>query len=299
MYISTDLECLSHKKSTQVSPSRFSQSSFQTISCMDRMFKYLLLLAVSFVFASCDAVDPNDSDFKLYYSVSGSVLDYVDDGSPYLKEDAPVVLDGDTSVSNEEGIYFFEKVLMGNHIISISLPNYEYFADTINILSDTVINLPLYGVKEDYFPIQVNTQKRFEYHSGSGGGLFWVSDSGEATWEIYSLIQQGDDLIYYVWETLIYVRKTQSGETFPPDTVITNFEFIEDRSHVITIQNSIWDGISFDRYLDPRRGDTIYFTLYRTHSVCKTYLKRNVGIVKLQEQDMVYLSGTTYELIEY
>jgi len=259
-----------------------------------KLISFLFLLT-GLAFISCDSVDPNDSHLNLYYTISGTVLDHVDDGSPYKKEGATINLDGDTSMSNADGEYHFENVPMGRHIISFSSPGYEYFADTINVNSDTVFDIHIYGLKEDYFPIQVNTQKRFEYHSGSGGGLFWVSDSGEATWEIYSLIQQGDDLIYYVWETLIYVRKTQFGETFPPDTIVTNFKFIEDNSHVITIKNSTWNGMSFDRYLDPRRGEIIMFGTIPGHSI---YLKKNVGIWKLHYEEWQHLSGVTYQLIE-
>jgi len=260
--------------------------------CYQGLVGFLLLLTV-LAFISCDSVDPNNPEFK-FYSVSGNVLDYVDDGSPYLKEGAPVVLDGDTSISNTEGIYSFNKVIRGKHIISVSMPGYEYFADTIFIYSDTLINIPLYGIKEDYFPIEVNTQKSFEYHSG-GYGIFGWSDSGEATWDIYSSIQQGDNIVYNVKETLIYVRTTTLGDTLPPVTVITNFKFIEDEFHIITIQNSTWNGMSFDRYLDPRRGDIIMFGTIPGHSI---YLKRNVGIWKLHYEEWLHLSGITYQLIE-
>jgi hypothetical protein len=265
---------------------------------MIKSLKYILFLIYSFVIISCNTVDPNDSDLGGHHTVSGTIWDHVNNNSPNRKVGAPVVIGNDTSVSNTEGEFNFSNVLEGKHIISVSLPNYEFYADTINVLMDTVIDIHLFGIKEDYFPIQVNTQKRFEYHSGSGGGLFWVSDSGEATWNIYSLMQQEDKLIYNVEEKLIYVRTTQIGGTYPPDTVVTTFKFIEDESHVITIQSSIWDGISFNRYLDPREGNIIQYSFYRTHSVCTIYLKRNVGLSKLREEDNLYLSGTTYELIE-
>ena len=258
-----------------------------------KLISFLLTLSILAI-TSCNSVDPNDSNLIFSHTVSGTVLDYVDDGSPYLKEGAPVVMDNDTSISNAEGIYLFNNVIRGKHIVSVSIPGYEYFIDTIFVYSDTLINIPLYGVKEDYFPIEVNTQKRFEYHSG-GGGLFWVSDSGEATWDIYSLVHQDNDLIYSVKETLIYVRTTQLGDTLPPVTVITNFKFIEDEYHVITIQNSTWNGMSFDRYLDPRRGEIIMFGTIPGHSI---YLKKNVGIWKLHYEEWQHLSGITYQLIE-
>ncbi|MBE0571305.1 MAG: hypothetical protein IH618_07155 [Ignavibacteriaceae bacterium] len=265
---------------------------------MIKALKYILFIIYGLLIVSCNTVDPNDSDLNEYHTVSGTVWDYVNNNSPNRKEAAPVVIDEDTSVSNAEGEFYFDKVLEGSHIISVSLPNYEYYADTINVISDTVITIPIFGVKDNYFPIQVNTQKRYEYHSGSAGGLFWVSDSGEVTWNIYSFTQQGENLVYNVAETLIYVRTTQIGGTFPPDTVVTEFKFIEDESNVITIQSSIWDGISFNRYFDPREGDIIQYNFYRTHSVVTIYLKRNVGLSKLKEEDNLYLSGTTYELIE-
>lgn len=265
---------------------------------MINSLKYILFLICCLIFVSCNTVDPIDSDLNKYHTVSGTVWDYVNNNSPNRKVGAPVVIDTDTSISNAEGEFYFDKVLEGVHVISISLPNYEYYIDTINVISDTVITIPIFGVKEDYFPIQVNTQKRYEYHSGSAGGLFWVSDSGEVTWNIYSLTQQGENLIYNVAETLIYVRTTQIGGTFPPDTIVTEFKIIENESEVITIQYSIWDGISFNRYLDPREGDIIQYNFYRTHSVVTIYLKRNVGLSKLKEEDNLYLSGTSYELIE-
>ena len=70
----------------------------------------------------------------------------------------------------------FDKVNSDYHIISVSLPGFEYYIDTVSVQSDTVIDIHISCTKEDYFPIQVNTQKRFEYHYGSGGGFFWIPD---------------------------------------------------------------------------------------------------------------------------
>lgn len=261
---------------------------------MRNILIYNLLVAATFYITSCDENPVNPNNLNKYYKVSGTVWDHCNNNSPNPKAGVPVVIDNDTSITNSAGEFNFDKVNSDYHIISVSLPGFEYYIDTVSVQSDTVIDIHISGTKEDYFPIQVNTQKRFEYHYGSGGGLFWISDSGEATWNIYSLIQEEDKLIYNVEETLIYVRTTQFGGTYPPDTVITNFKFIEDVNHIITIQSSIWGGIYFNRYLDPREGDIIQFNFLER----KIYLKRNVGLYKLSEENMLYLSGTTYDLIE-
>jgi len=265
---------------------------------MKKIIIFILFLAFCFIILSCDTVDPNGPDQVKYFTVSGIILDHVNNNSPNPKAGVLVEIENDTATSNNAGEFYFSKISAGKHIVNVSLPNYEPYADTINIISDTTIAIHLFGIKDDYFPIQVNTKKRFKYHSGSAGGLFWVSDSGEVTWNIYSLTQQGNNLIYNVAETLIYVRTTQIGGTFPPDTLITEFQIIENETNVINIQSSIWDGITFSRYLDPREGDLIQYNFYRTHSIVKIYLKRNVGLSKLREEDNLYLSGTTYELIE-
>jgi hypothetical protein len=261
---------------------------------MKNAFLYCFLIATTCFIASCDENPVDQNNLSKYYKVTGTVWDHCNNNSPNPKTNVPVVIDNDTSITNTAGEFSFDKVNSGSHIISVSLTGFEHYIDTVSVGSNTVIDIHISGIKEDYFPIQVNTQKRFEYHYGSGGGLFWVSDSGEAIWNIYSLIQEEDKLIYNVEETLIYVRTTQNGGTFPPDTVVTTFKFIEDESHIITIQSSIWDGIYFNRYLDPREGDIIQFNFLER----KIYLKRNVGLYKLSEESMLYLSGTTYELIE-
>jgi len=253
-----------------------------------------VLILTCLTYLSCDSVDPNNSDLLFYYSLSGVVLDHVDDGSPYEKEGAPIVLDGDTSISNSEGEYSFQNVLIGQHTISFSSQGYEYFENKITIHSDTNFDIHIYGLKEDYFPIEVNAQKNYQYSSG-GGGVFWYYSSGEAIWDIHSSAQQGDDVIYNVRETLTYVTITQFGDTLPPVTEITNFKFIEDNSHIITIQYSDWDGMSFYRYLDPRRGEIIMFGEIPGHSI---YLKKGVGIWKLHFEEWQHLSGKTYQLIE-
>ena len=73
--------------------------------------------------------------------------------------------------------------------------------------------------------------------------------------------------------------------------MITNFKFIEDVNHIITIQSSIWGGIYFNRYLDPREGNIIQFNFLER----KIYLKRNVGLsTKLSKE---YMSISVVQLM--
>lgn len=140
---------------------------------MKRLLQYFILLQFGFIILSCskNPIVPSQSDSVKYYTVSGIVLDHVyPDVSPSYRAGVPVVLDNKTVITNSIGEYSFSNVTEGNHIISVSLPEDEPYLDTINVLNDTILYIHLFGIKKDYFPIQVNTQKRFEYHSCNGFG---------------------------------------------------------------------------------------------------------------------------------
>ena len=108
--------------------------------------------------------------------------------------------------------------------------------------------------------------------------------------------EENGNNIYSVKETLIYAR-TINGKNPQLDTIITQFKIIEDNSHKITIKLYPWDGISFNRYLDPRQGEIIELIFY-TAPQCKISLKKNVGLYILKTYDSAHLWSKNYKLIE-
>ena len=266
---------------------------------MKRILHYYLLFQIGFIVISCNKnpVEPSGSVSENYHTVSGTVLDQVyPDVSPFYKASVPVVLDNDTAISGSLGEYSFIKVPKGNHIISVSLPDYEYYQDTITVWSDTIKNIYLYGIKADYFPtIQVNSQKRFKYDSGGGFGGGY--SSGEALWSFDSLKEENGNQIYSVKETLIYTRTSSWGSP-QVDTAITLFKIIEDNFHRITIGLYPWDGINFNRYLDPRQGNGDIIKISSLGYEISISLKKNVGLYKMEMHESAHLSYIIYELIE-
>lgn len=267
---------------------------------MKVIIKYFLWFHFVFIVISCNKnpVEPFNSNSNKYHKVTGTVLDQVfPDVSPYYKEGVPVVLDNDTAVSGSNGEYIFNNVLEGNHTISVSIPDYEYYLDTISVWSDTIKNIVLYGIKADYFPtIQLNSQKRFKYSSSAG--FIGIYTSGEALWSFDSLKEENGNYIYSVKETLIDTTTSSWGSP-RIDTLITQFKIIENNSHKIIIELYPWEGINFNRYLDPRQGegDIIKISMYGLLSITIS-LKKNVGLYKMEANDSAHLSSERYELLE-
>lgn len=263
---------------------------------MKRIYRFILLIYFSLIFISCNKNPIVPIDTIKSYTVSGAVSDWIDPGSsPSAKIGAPVVLDNDTSISNLYGEYAFNQVTEGIHIISVLLPNYEPYIDTITVLRDTTIWIALFGTKEDYFPpIELNSQKKFKY--GSGAAFIGIADSGEALWSFDSLKEENGNHIYGVKETLIFKRTIHGGN---PEfyTIITQFQIIVDSLHRITIGLEPWDAVSFNRFYDQRLGEIIKLPLWYVNPVY-IWVKKNIGLYKMEAKDDAHLAGIRYELIE-
>lgn len=275
---------------------------------MKRVLGYLLMISLIFVIVTCKKNDSSESNpvspplshplpSKQYYSVSGTVFNVMSkDYSPGIIKGAPIVIDKDTVISDAGGRYIFNKINVGSHNINVSLPEYEHYTKTISIPSDTINQIYLYGTKEDYFPIQENSQKKFKYSSGSSNGVYNIYIKGEALWLIKSSKQVGDSKVYEVVETLIDTTKifgTVYSEKI--DTLITSFTISENSSKIIAFKSSILDGVSFDRYWDHRLGE-VNIVISGNPMLIIT-LKKNVGLTKINKYSDRG-SGTTYELIQ-
>jgi hypothetical protein len=242
-------------------------------------------------------------DTTKYYSVSGIVFDVVsNDYSPGLKNGAPIYLDNDSTFSGTDGTFIFNKVSKGDHIIRVTLPNYEPYFNSILVSRDTSIAIYLYGIKGDYFPIQDNSQSKFNYHSSASNAVYTWADSGEATWTISAAQQIGDSKIYNVFEKIIFKRKT-----FAPiyseevDSSSSTFTISESNNNIISFQSSVLDGVSFNRFLDPRQeqNGVIVKSYNNPGSVISTVnisLKKNIGLIKINQ--FGYGWSKTYELVQ-
>lgn len=271
---------------------------------MKRLLQYFILLQFVFIIFSCSKnpvktsksdISQSESDSVKFYTVSGIVLEHVYAVvSPSYRAGVPVVLDTDTTITDSSGNYSFNNVTKGDHIISVSLPEDRPYLNTITVLNDTIFYIHLYGLKPDYFPIKVNTQKRFEYYSCNGIG--GVCDTGKALWSIDSLKEENGISIYSVKETLIYAS-TFYEQNPQLDTVITQFRITENDSHIITIKLQYpWNDISFNRYLDPRQGEIIELSFPPGQR--KISLKKNVGLYNMHYYDSAHLWSVNYQLIE-
>jgi hypothetical protein len=281
---------------------------------MKKLFKYFYVLICALLIISCDS----DSDVIITYqtvpdpappqinynpnkfhTVRGAVYDYVyTDTSPFEKKDVPVVLDNDTVRSDAHGYYIFSKVKEGIHNISISLPNYEPFAKTISVPPDTMLRINVFHVKEDYFPIQENSQKKFKYYDYWTNNISTSRTRGIAIWNISSSKMVNDTRVYSILETLVDTSTSSGsgGINTTYDTVKTNFEITVDNSNNINIKLSIINGLSFNRYQNPLQGEIVTITQNggTTRSVS---LKKNVGLYKISTNGFRGIE-TTYQLIE-
>lgn len=266
-----------------------------------RIFQFVLLIYISFIFISCNKNPIMPINTNEYYTVSGRVYEQIDpSSSPSVVREAPVVLDNDTAITNFYGEYTFDKVPEGSHILRILLPNYEPYLNTVTVLSDTSFWITLHYFKEDYFPpIELNSQKRFRYTYQAYNGIQFIYAEGEALWAFDSLKSENGNRTYFVKETLIDTLTINGGNS-QIDTLITTLIINEDTLHFITMESlgsSIWNGISFWRYLDPRLGEVIKFPIGYV-SWRYFWLKKNVGLCKVERNDNLHPSIEKYELIE-
>lgn len=238
-----------------------------------------------------------------YYSVSGIVFDVISsDYSPGIKKDAPIYIDNNSTISGSDGRFIFNKISEGSHTVIVTLPNYEPFSRTITVLSDTNLSIYLYGKKEDFFPIKENSFIKFNYSSSSSDGVSSVSDSGDATWSISTSKQVDDSKVYEVVESIIYTRKIY-GPIYSEklDTSSTFFTISINNSDVVSFKSSVLNGVSFNRYLDPRQeqGGVIIKNYNNPGPLISTInisLKKNVGLYKIVQFGNRW--GKTYELIQ-
>ncbi len=266
---------------------------------MKMILKYIAVLLIIISFSNCKDDITTPADTTKYYSVSGIVFDVVsNDYSPGLKKGAPIYLNNDSTTSGTDGRFLFNKVSKGNHIIKVTLTNYEPFSTSILVSKDTSIAIYLYGKKEDYFPIQENSQKKFKYYDYWTNLISSSTSKGEAIWDIYTPQMSGSTKIYSAKETLIFTNtfNGSGGTTVKLDTVITPFEIRQDQFNNINITLSIINGFSFNRYQRITLGEII--TLTQNGATMRgVSLKKNVGLYKIQTFGDRGIN-TTYELIE-
>lgn len=267
-------------------------------------FIIIFLLIALFYQCSDDNIStPDDNlppiDTAKYYSVSGIVFDVVsNEYSPGIKKYAPIFIDNDSTRSGDDGRFMFNRVIEGNHIISISLPEYEPFSKTITIPNDTIITIYIYGVKSVYFPVHENNQILFNYRFSSTNFVTTILDEGTALWNVNSTNVVNTDTIYNVEETIIYTRTTNGVPATQQDTVISSFQIIEDSLKIIVINSSFLNSISFSRYMDHRQEqDGLISKSYNIgSSTINISLKKNVGFFKINQIGNRW--GKTYERVQ-
>ena len=251
---------------------------------------------------------PIDTNITIYlvstlkfYSVTGVVFDVVsNDYSPGLKNGAPVVLDKDTVFSDNSGKYKFNSVIEGKHIVTITLPSYEAFSTNITVNTDIFLPIYLYGIKEDYFPIQESIPIKFKYNSSYSNFVSSVQETGEAFWHIYEYKETGDIKVYNLEETVIFTRTDNYGGS-SLDTSYSIFQISENNTNTISVKSGILDGISFNRYQDSRQEqEGVIYKVYNSPgsliSTITISLKKNTGISKIVQQGNRWYK--TYELIQ-
>lgn len=267
---------------------------------MKQIINKTLLVILIFVAVTCkdSPTESNRVNQVPSYSISGIVYDVVsNDYSPGVKKGAVIYFDKDSTFSDEEGKFIFNKISKGDHLISISLPLYEVYSRKISVQKDTNITIYLYGKKEDYFPLKDSSRIKYKYHSSSSSIVYSIEDIGEAEWNIRKVINSTN---YKVDETIIYKHIFHSplySETL--DTLINSFTMTADGS-TISFRSSILDGVSFSRYNDVRQGEVITKTFTNPGSVISTiniYLKKNVGLTKIFQFGSGGRWSKTYELI--
>jgi hypothetical protein len=254
---------------------------------MKRLIQILLITFIVFNIFSCE----NPVELK-FYTLSGVVFDKIYwDSTPYVMDNAPVVLDGDRVYTNLKGEYSFTNVREGAHTISVIRGEDYIYKETIIVSSNTIYNINILGNKEDYFPIDSNYEKDFKYNAYNYGSNSFAK--GKATWKLGGSVIKDGKIIYTINENIIYESTIDNWKTSKVDTSYSTFEFIEDSSNVITIKSlSYWNGDSFSRYNAPNQGEIISINYGDT----KISLKRNVGIYRMEKQFSLW--GFVYELIE-
>lgn len=263
----------------------------------------LLILLFAITIAACNEESTSiESNTNNLFNVTGVVFDVISkDYSPGVKKDAIIYLDNISTVSDNEGKFEFSKVSPGGHTIKITLANYEPYSNTISVLKDTSISIYLYGIKDNYFPINENTTKTYNYFSSYGGG-YPGQDSGRATWTIASSKQVGDSKVYDVIEKIIFRHKTFSPlYSERVDSTTSSFSISENKANVISFKSSVLDGVSFNKYFDSRAEQGGVITLHYNNpgsliSSVNISLKKDVGLTKIVQSGNGW--GKTYELIK-
>ncbi|MBK8944077.1 MAG: hypothetical protein IPM32_02295 [Ignavibacteriae bacterium] len=260
---------------------------------MKRIVNITLILILFIFFESCET-NPIDSN---YYELSGFVYDKIYwDSTPNIRENAAVVLDRDTVYTNLEGKYVFPKVKEGVHTINLLLSHPQYsptiiFRNDINVKSNMTYNIELVKGKDDYFPINSEFEKIFNYITYNFASLYFRS--GLAFWKLNNIQSFEDKIIYEVEEKLVYNFTTDNWLTSKKDSSELTFQIVEDSSNLITLRNLSYWVVSFNRYNSFIQGDTIKISKYGQDIIT---IKKDVGIYKLDYKSSSW--GTKYSLIK-
>ncbi|MCK9282077.1 MAG: carboxypeptidase-like regulatory domain-containing protein [Melioribacteraceae bacterium] len=269
---------------------------------MKIILKYIFVLLIIIFFSNCKDDGTSPVDLTKSYSVSGIVLDVVSsDYSPGVKKGAPIFIDKDSTISGVDGTFIFNKISEGNHTIRVTLPSYEPFSKSISVSKDTSILIYLYGLKSNYFPIEENSIKIYDYFSSYGGG-YPGQDSGRATWTISTGKLVENSKVYDVFEKIIFTHKTFSPlYSERVDSFTTNFTISESNVNIISFKSAVLDGVSFNRNIDSRQeqNGVIEKSYNNPGSLISTVnisLKRDVGLTKIVQFGNGW--GKTYKLIQ-
>lgn len=247
---------------------------------------YIISIILIVTFNSCnDNISiPIDSD-KLY-CVSGIVYDVIsNDYSPLPKKSALIYFDKDSTFTDNDGRFVFRRIKMGDYLIRITLPEYEPFLKSVSVRKDTSIVVFIYGKKEDYFPVNKMTRIIFKYTAFASNSIITVNDSGLAYWNIWENQVSDNTKYYYAKETLIFQRTDNYGNSSLV-SMIHDFQIWENSHNKIFVKYGPLDGVTFDRFLDPRLEEKKMITRTFNNpslfvSSVSIYLKKDLGLFSI------------------
>jgi hypothetical protein len=270
---------------------------------MKKALRYGLILFVVLISDKCNLfVSP-----KNYYSVSGTVYCSINGRSPEIQKGIEIFIEEEKTITDQNGRFMFEKISEGEHFISINSPTYQSYSQFISVAENMNVDVLLNRIKDDYFPIHVNSTKKYKYFYHTYSGIGDLEINGEAMWNVNSSRMDGDTIVYSVMETL-FSTITSTGATSSHtqlDTLFSTFEIRENSSHQIKITSIpilpahyrsasyILNGASFNRYLDFSEDGIILLDSFWPDSVL---LKSNEGFYLIDQ--FRYHDHTRYELIE-
>ena len=204
--------------------------------------------------------------------------------------------------TNGNGESILKNVNLGKQNLYITHNNYAEFTKEIIITKDTLIELGLSILYEDYFPLNIGI-KTYNYGSGFSSGSPRPSSESKrsiSTWDIYDSLIVNDTTIFKVKESRIdTVIFDMQGNIFNYfDTVNIYFDIRVDKSDAVIIEK-FNKNKSFPRYV---RSDAEHWKsrvdFSDQYNLEYIERKKDIGMVKYLKSGNYYNESTVYFLRE-